>query len=92
MRVSSTVNAAHLDGWLVQAGRIFYIEALAVGPSNVREIDPATGDDRVVATIPESIADMGFSVSHDGRRVVVVRVAAPDTDVGALTLRRETAG
>jgi Tol biopolymer transport system component/DNA-binding winged helix-turn-helix (wHTH) protein len=92
MRVSSTVNAAHLDGWLVQAGRIFYIEALAIGPSNVREIDPATGDDRVVATIPESIADMGFSVSHDGRRVVVVRVAAPDTDVGALTLRRETAG
>jgi Tol biopolymer transport system component/DNA-binding winged helix-turn-helix (wHTH) protein len=91
-RVSSTVNAAHLDGWLVQAGRVFYIEARAVGPSNVREIDSATGDDRVIATIPESIADMGFSVSHDGRRVVVVRVAAPDTDVGALTLRHATAG
>ncbi|HVT33009.1 MAG TPA: winged helix-turn-helix domain-containing protein [Rhodanobacteraceae bacterium] len=91
-RVSSTVNAAHLDGWLLQGGRIFYIEALAVGPSKVREVDPATGEDRVVATIPESIADMGFSVSHDGRRVVVVRVAAPDTDVGALTLRRAAAG
>jgi hypothetical protein len=35
---------------------------------------------------------MGFSVSHDGRRVVFVRVAAPDTDVGALTLRHATAG
>lgn len=91
-RVSSTVNAAHLDGWLLQGGRIYYIDALAVGPSKVREVDPASGADRVVATIPESIADMGFSVSHDGRRVVVVRVAAPDTDVGALTLQRSTAG
>jgi Tol biopolymer transport system component/DNA-binding winged helix-turn-helix (wHTH) protein len=90
--VSSTINAAHLDGWLVQAGRVFYIEAQAVGPSNVREIDPATGEDRVLATIPDSIADLSFGVSRDRRRVVVVRVAAPDTDVGAMTLRRATTG
>ena len=74
------------------AGQVFYIEPQAAGPSNVRDIDPVTGDDRVVATIPDSIADFNFSVSHDRRQIVIVRAAAEDTDVGAITLRREAGG
>jgi len=90
--VTREVNPAHLDGWLVLAGHVFYIEAQAIGPSNVHELDPVTADDRVVATIPDSIADFNFSVSHDRKQIVVVRVAAQDTDVGAVTLRRDSAG
>jgi Tol biopolymer transport system component len=90
--VTGKINPAHLDGWLVLAGRIYYIEARAVGPSAVHELDPATGGDEIVASIPDSIADFNFSVSHDRRRIVIVRVAAEDNDVGAITLRRNNAG
>ena len=90
--VTRRINPAHLDGWLVLAGHVFYIEPQAVGPSKVHELDPAGGADRVVATIPASVADFNFSVSHDKRQIVIVRVAAEDTDVGAITLRHETGG
>ena len=90
--VTQKVNPAHLDGWLVLAGHIFYIEPKAVGPSDVHELDPGNGDDRVVATVPGSLADFNFSVSHDRQRIVIVRTAAEDTDVGAITLHHENAG
>ena len=64
------INPAHLDGWLVLAGQVFYIEPQAVGPSKVHDLDPATGEDRVVAAIPDSVADFNFSVSHDRRQIV----------------------
>jgi hypothetical protein len=87
--VTDRINPAHLDGWLVNGGHVFYIEPKAVGPSDVHDLDPASGDDRVVATIPDSVADFNFSVSHDQKRIVIVRIAAEDTDVGAMTLRRD---
>ena len=87
MLVTSEINAAHLDGWLVLRGQVYYIAPRAVGPSVVHVLDPLTGDDRVLTTIPNSIADFNFSVSHDGKHIAIVRVAAQDTDVGAVTLR-----
>jgi len=72
-------------------GLIYYIAPLAVGPSVVHVLDPLTGNDRVLTTIPNSIADFNFSVSHDGKHIAIVRVAAQDTDVGALTLHRVAA-
>jgi Tol biopolymer transport system component/DNA-binding winged helix-turn-helix (wHTH) protein len=87
--VTDRINPAHLDGWLVNGGHVFYIEPKAIGPSDVHDLDPRSGDDRVVATIPDSVADFNFSVSHDRRRIVIVRIAAEDTDVGAMTLRRD---
>lgn len=90
--VTRRINPAHLDGWLVLGGHVFYIEARAKGPSRVHELDPSSGDDAVVASIPDSVADFNFSVSHDRRQIVIVRVAAEDTDVGAVTLTHEGAG
>ena len=90
--VTRRVNPAHLDGWLVLGGHVFYIEAKARGPSRVHDLDPISGDDVVVASIPDSVADFNFSVSHDRREIVIVRVAAEDTDVGAVTLGHEGAG
>ncbi len=90
--VTRRINPAHLDGWLVLGGHVFYIEAKATGPSRVHELDPVSGEDAVVASLPDSVADFNFSVSHDRRQIVVVRVAAEDTDVGAVTLTREGAG
>jgi Tol biopolymer transport system component/DNA-binding winged helix-turn-helix (wHTH) protein len=90
--VTRRINPAHLDGWLVLGGHVFYIEAKAKGPSRVHELDPVSGDDEVVASIPDSVADFNFSVSHDRREIVIVRVAAEDTDVGAVTLTHEGAG
>ncbi len=90
--VTRRINPAHLDGWLVLGGHVFYIEAKAKGPSRVHDLDPVSGDDVVVASIPDSVADFNFSVSHDRRQIVIVRVAAEDTDVGAVTLTHEGAG
>jgi hypothetical protein len=90
--VTQKISPTHLDGWMVLEGDIFYIEAQAIGPSNVHDLDPATGEDRVIATIPGSIADLNFSISHDKRQIVVVRISAEDTDVGAITLHRDNAG
>jgi len=90
--VTRRINPAHLDGWLVLGGHVFYIEAKAKGPSRVHDLDPVSGDDVVVASIPDSVADFNFSVSHDRREIVIVRVAAEDTDVGAVTLTHEGAG
>jgi Tol biopolymer transport system component/DNA-binding winged helix-turn-helix (wHTH) protein len=90
--VTDKINPAHLDGWLVLTGHIFYIEAEAIGPSKVHDLDPASGDDHVVAMIPGPIADFNFSVSHDQQRIAIVRTAAEDTDVGAITLARENDG
>jgi Tol biopolymer transport system component/DNA-binding winged helix-turn-helix (wHTH) protein len=86
--VTHEINAAHLDGWMVRNGEVYYIAPRAIGPSDVHVLDPIAHTDRVVTTIPNSVADLNFSVSHDGRSIVVVRVAAQDTDVGAVTLRR----
>jgi len=85
--VTREINPSHLDGWLVLRGQIYYIGPRAVGPSDVHVLDPISGNDRILTTIPNSIADFNFSVSHDGGHIVVVRVAAQDTDVGAVTLR-----
>jgi Tol biopolymer transport system component len=90
--VTRRINPAHLDGWLVLGGHVFYIEAKSKGPSRVHELDPISGDDSVVASIPDSVADFNFSVSHDRREIVIVRVAAEDTDVGAVTLTHDGAG
>ncbi|HEX5121692.1 MAG TPA: winged helix-turn-helix domain-containing protein [Rhodanobacteraceae bacterium] len=90
--VTRRINPAHLDGWLVLGGHVFYIEAKAKGPSRVHDLDPVSGDDVVVASIPDSVADFNFSVSHDRREIVIVRVAAEDTDVGAVTLTHDGAG
>jgi len=90
--VTREINPAHLDGWLALDGQIFYIAPVAVGPSIVHVLDPASGSDRVVATVPDSVADYNFSVSHDRKSIVLVRTVAEDTDVGAVTLRREGNG
>ena len=90
--VTRRINPAHLDGWLVLGGHVFYIEAKAKGPSRLHELDPVSGDDSIVASIPDSVADFNFSVSHDRREIVIVRIAAEDTDVGAVTLTHEGAG
>jgi Tol biopolymer transport system component len=90
--VTRRINPAHLDGWLVLGGHVFYIETRSHGPSRVHDLDPVSGDDRVVASIPDSVADFNFSVSHDRREIVIVRVAGEDTDVGAVTLTHDGAG
>jgi len=86
--ITNKINPAHLDGWLVLDGKIYYIAPQATGPTDFHVLDPETGDDRSIAVIPDSIADFNFSLSHDGKHLIVVRVAEKDTDVGALTLTR----
>ena len=88
--VSPNIMPMHLDGWLVRAGHVFYVEPEADAPSELHDLDPDTGHDRVVATIGEAMSDFNFSVSSDLHAIVVARTAAEDTDVGAFTLKRET--
>jgi Tol biopolymer transport system component/DNA-binding winged helix-turn-helix (wHTH) protein len=85
-RLTAVVQPAHLDGWRVLNGQVYYIAPQATGASELRLLDPVGGNERVIAKIPSSLADMNFAVARDGRSVVVTRALAEDTDVGAIVL------
>lgn len=86
---SRKINPAHIDGWLALNGEIYSIDPHGNGLNDIDVLDPATGDDRTLATFSAPLADLNFSVSRDGREAVVVRNAEEDTDVGAIALTRE---
>ena len=78
-----------VDGWHIASGNVVYV---ATGPgrgSELRNLDPRSGADWLLASLPEPPAELEFSVSADGDRIVLVHVAADDTDIGAFRLERE---
>ncbi|MEP7041853.1 MAG: winged helix-turn-helix domain-containing protein [Dokdonella sp.] len=86
--LTSVVRPAHLDGWRVLGGQVYYVALQATGASELRLLDPRNGSEREIAKITGSLADMNFAVAHDGRSIVVTRSLAEDTDVGAINLSR----
>lgn len=87
--VTEAIDPRQLDGWVVSAGEFYYIEPDTGARSNLRVLDLANGSKRDLATIPTPLADLNFSLSHDRSSVALVRVAALDTDIGAITLKEQ---
>jgi Tol biopolymer transport system component/DNA-binding winged helix-turn-helix (wHTH) protein len=85
--VALDIAPQRLDGWLVSAGQFYYLATHAIGRGSIHVIDPATGVDRELATIPAGIADLNFSIAPDHSHAVVVCAAAVDSDIGAISLR-----
>ncbi|HZP66245.1 MAG TPA: winged helix-turn-helix domain-containing protein [Rudaea sp.] len=84
--VTPLVTSLNFDGWRIVHGRVWYLRDIEFRPIDIHEFDPATGSDRSLGVYPMDLADLNFSVSPDGSRVVLVPVAARDTDVGAFRL------
>jgi Tol biopolymer transport system component/DNA-binding winged helix-turn-helix (wHTH) protein len=89
--VNREISPSHLDGWRVLGDEVFYIAPKATGHSEIHAAELRGVADRVVMTLPNSLGDLSFAVAHDGRSVVVARMVAEDTDIGALRLRRAVA-
>jgi len=88
LQVTRDDNPFRVDAWKVVGAQVFYLAPSATGPEDLRVLDLASGVDRSVAILSESIADANFSISRDRRQLVVARAAAQDTDVGAVRIAR----
>ncbi|HEY6942417.1 hypothetical protein, partial [Dokdonella sp.] len=91
IEVNRDLSPSHLDGWRVHGGELYYVAPKAVGPSELRARPLGGGAERTVISLPNSIADLTFSVGRDGRSIYLARVVAEDTDVGAVRLHRASA-
>ncbi len=78
-----------VDGWHVASGNIVYAATGLGRGAELRNLDPRSGADWLLVGLPEPPAELEFSVSADGDRIVLVHVAADDTDIGAFRLERE---
>lgn len=88
--VSPLITSILVDGWRVTRGKIWYVRDMEFNPTDIRELDPATGQTRSVGKFPIEMVDVNFSVSADQRRIIAVPLAHDDTDVGAFKLKRAT--
>ncbi|MEO7325208.1 MAG: winged helix-turn-helix domain-containing protein [Dokdonella sp.] len=86
--VTRAIDPGQLEGWQVAAGKIFYIAPHAIGRSDIHVFDPVGGVESEIAALPCPLADLNFSISRDRKHAIVVHIEAPDTDIGAITLKR----
>jgi hypothetical protein len=83
---SATVTAQ--TSAAVASGNIVYVSIGAADSGELRSLDPATGDDWVLASLPDLPVGLDFSVSASGDRIVLAHVAADDTDLATFKLER----
>jgi Tol biopolymer transport system component/DNA-binding winged helix-turn-helix (wHTH) protein len=84
--VTRNVTAAVARGWRLVDGRIWYVSAMMMEPFDLREFDPASGNDRVLAHVKGWLRDVNFSVTPLHDRVVFAPMGPEDSDVGAFKL------
>jgi Tol biopolymer transport system component/DNA-binding winged helix-turn-helix (wHTH) protein len=87
--VTPLITSILTDGWRVVGGKIWYVRDLDINPSEMREFDPATKDDRSVGVFPIELLEVNFSVSPKLDRIIVAPLARDDTDVGAFKLTNQ---
>ena len=82
-----------MDHWHIVDGRIWYCtpSRQMSKSTELRELNPADGNERVLANIDTELRDANFSAAAKRDRIVYVSVASADTDIGALRLTRATA-
>ena len=86
--VTADISQLYLDGWRSAGGTIFYFQrAKEDGRTQLHRLDPATGDDRALASFDEPPADLAFSVTAARDAAVIVKTPQFDNDVGMFTLR-----
>lgn len=86
--VAPKITAVLMDGWRIVDGCVWYMGGIGVRPTILRELDPATGQVRVIAQIDAALKDMRFSVTPQRDGVIAAQVGVEDTDVGTFRLVR----
>jgi Tol biopolymer transport system component/DNA-binding winged helix-turn-helix (wHTH) protein len=86
--VSPKVSSVTTNGWRVVDGHIWYLTGVEVKPVALHDLDPATGDERVLGHFNIVLKDVNFSVMPDRKSVVLSQIGTEDTDVGVFTLTR----
>jgi len=76
------------NGWRVVDGRLWYVSDIEEKSAKLHEFDPASGSDRVLATLDAIMRNLDFSVMPDRKSLVVVPFGTEDTDIGMLRLTR----
>lgn len=87
-RLVSKAITSLTNGWHVVDGSIWYISDIEVDTANLRALDPASGEDRVISRFAAIMRDIDFGVMPDRRSIIAVPFSSEDTDVGVLQLRR----
>ena len=86
--VTPLVTSILIDGWRVTGGKIWYVRDMEFNPTDIREFDPVSGQDRSVGKFPIELSDLNFSVDGSRQHIVVAPIAGDDTDVGAFRIIR----
>jgi Tol biopolymer transport system component/DNA-binding winged helix-turn-helix (wHTH) protein len=86
--VSAHVSSVNTNGWRVVDGRIWFLTGIEVKPIALRELDPATGEERVLGYFDVTLKDVNFSVMPDRKSVLLSQIGTEDTDIGTFTLKR----
>lgn len=87
-RVTIATPRFDVDGWHIASGNIVHVASGPGRSAELRNLDPRTGADWLLVGLPDPPAELDFSVSADGDRIVLARVAADDTDIGAFRIER----
>ena len=83
--VTTLVTSITMDGWRVVDSRIWYVSD-ADQPAEIREFDPASKNDKVIARVYAKLQDVNFSVSPSRKSIIMTPIGTEDTDVGAFQI------
>ncbi|MGH8173802.1 MAG: winged helix-turn-helix domain-containing protein [Rhodanobacteraceae bacterium] len=86
--ITPKVNAISMNAWRVIDGHIWWMTGAALKRSNVHELDPATGEERIVGQVDAGFQDLAFSVMPDRKSLIATPVGTQDTDIGMFRLTR----
>lgn len=86
--VSPKVSSVTTNGWRVVDGRIWYLTGFEGKPIALHQLDPASGEERVLKRIDVTVKDVNFSVTPDRKALVLSQIGTEDTDIGFFTLTR----
>jgi Tol biopolymer transport system component/DNA-binding winged helix-turn-helix (wHTH) protein len=89
--VSEDVSSVTTNGWRVVDGHIWYLTGIEVKPIVLHDLDPATGEERVLGNFDVTLKDVNFSVMPDRKSLVLSQIGTEDTDIGMFTLTRTDA-
>ncbi len=89
--VSERVSSVTTNGWRVIDGHIWYLTGVEVKPITLHDLDPATGEERVLGQFDVTLKDVNFSVTPDRKSLVLSQIGTEDTDIGMFTLKRADA-
>ena len=86
--VSPKVSSVTTLGWRVVDGHIWYLTGVEVKPVVLRDLDPATGEERELKRFDIGLKDVNFSITPKRDAIVLAQIGTEDTDVGMFTLTR----